>query len=107
MRHIKKWMCAQGLKWDEDMEMNLSRHGISFVEQFKLLEVDEWNDLFSEATMIMQRHAQVVYKKLSETGRFDPTKCTIQHAIQEDGGAVPPSPSAKKASRTIREESPK
>ncbi len=51
------------------------------MEQLKLLEVGEWNDLFSEATRIVQRHTQVVCKKLSETRPVDPTKCTIQHDI--------------------------
>ena len=90
---IRKYFLANDLPWTNRIEKSLLDDECNSVEDLKLLEEDEWEELFADRGKVTQRKAKLVFQELRKE-EYNPSRCTKVEVAgntmdRDDGRTIP------------------
>ena len=89
---VERFFKNNGLDWSIEIEKELCRIGVEYVEHIKLVSSDEWDSLFTNSSIVIKRLATKVYNDHLKGGEINPQKCAIELGINSypaNGSPVP------------------
>ena len=86
---VGRWFMGNFLPWTDAIETQLLAMDVSCIEHLKECRIDEWNELFCCAPMIIKRVATRVFQPFKLKGAFDPKKCASQLGMAQSVHVVP------------------